>query len=132
MLRRARAYVALRKGRVLRCANCLNPSSLRYTPCVTFEPTIRQLAAAYLDLWEAQVAAVFSHNWADALGKTNDEQFADTDAPGTAADQPAYGDGDVDLDGVARRLAVCAKRIDAVDAEAGGRRGAPDGSATKR
>ena len=92
---------------------------------MTHKPAIRQLAADYVDLWEAQIAAAFSHNWAGVLEKATNEHIRRT--PGAATDQPAHGDGNVDLDRLARSLATCAERVDAVDAETGRGGGAPDG-----
>ena len=91
---------------------------------MTRKPSIQQLAANYVDLWEAQVAAVFSCDWAGALEKATDEHNRRTS--GATTNQPAHGDGNVDLEWLARSLAACAERVDAVNAEIGRGSGPPD------
>lgn len=98
---------------------------------MTQDFTIQQLAARYVDLWEAQVAAVFRHNWASAVESASDEQFPNAGTSGATTDQPADGNGDLDLERFRSRLAACAERVDAVDAETCRRsrtthRGTPD------
>jgi hypothetical protein len=120
MLQRARIHVAARKL-VVRHDFDPNAGILKR---VTDKPAIRQLAADYVDLWEAQIAAAFNYDWAGVLEATNDHKRRTSRA---SPDQPSHGDGNVDLGGLARRSASCAERVDAVDAKAGGGSGTTNG-----